>query len=528
MPAAKRDRSLRGLTFRYHGNYCGPNWSAGKYQGSVAGSSVPAVDEFDQTCLEHDASYFYGKGLKEADYKFFKQNIGRGVKRSIAALAVGLQGYLRKEDDLKNFDSEVMPVVKRRKLGKKKAIMKKPKKSMLKRGKRKRIFKKKKMYRKRYVKRRYSKMKIGRGSVGIASKTGVQVVEEYRNSISGADSVLISHGIGGGYIFRYFIYAIYKALFDKAGIVIRNWHEKVDDDVIVPHTWEVQVYTRQVDNPSVVGTDIQRNVYTWNNTDSHNVFAFNIYNGLIGALFPPNVTGEKKPTILRVELVTYDLEGQNVERRRVASIDLEEAVFIMRYKQRLTMQNRTKHKDGDAQLETTDVVDRAPLKGMVYRSKKWQDKVAIVKNDSDVNPTGIRPSIVLDAENHGRYTAANLLDPTVAGDFNQFRKLVSPWVFGKGYKGTPFVLGPGAIGQNTVYYNMKISVANLVRKIQPGWNGLNSCEVGKVEILQFEKQLGVTGDPSISINYQVENYLSCYVTSKKCRTQPLTYTTTEA
>lgn len=83
------------FSFRYHGNYAGPGWSAGKYQKSVAGSSVPAIDEFDETAKEHDAAYALGKDLKKADYKFFKQNFGKGFKRSVAALAVGAQGYLR-------------------------------------------------------------------------------------------------------------------------------------------------------------------------------------------------------------------------------------------------------------------------------------------------------------------------------------------------------------------------------------------------------------------------------------------------
>lgn len=80
------------FSFRYHGNYVGPGWSAGRYQPSVASSKVKPVDEFDETARQHDRAYALGRNLKEADYKFFKDNIGKGVKRSIAALAVGLQG----------------------------------------------------------------------------------------------------------------------------------------------------------------------------------------------------------------------------------------------------------------------------------------------------------------------------------------------------------------------------------------------------------------------------------------------------
>jgi hypothetical protein len=84
---------------KFHGNYCGPNWSAGREQESVE-SSVPAVDDFDSTCKEHDASYANRKNMTQADYNFFKQNIGKGVMRSGAAIAVGAFGrFYHPQDD---------------------------------------------------------------------------------------------------------------------------------------------------------------------------------------------------------------------------------------------------------------------------------------------------------------------------------------------------------------------------------------------------------------------------------------------
>jgi len=79
---------------KFHGNYCGPNWSAGEHQPSVI-SSVPAVDEFDETCRQHDAVYALGGDTKSADYDFFHQNFGKGVSRTIAATVVGAQGLLK-------------------------------------------------------------------------------------------------------------------------------------------------------------------------------------------------------------------------------------------------------------------------------------------------------------------------------------------------------------------------------------------------------------------------------------------------
>jgi len=79
---------------RYHGNYCGPNWSAGKYQPSVV-SDVLAVDEFDETCQAHDAKYALKDDLSQADHQFYLSNIGKGLKRSVAAVLVKAQQLAR-------------------------------------------------------------------------------------------------------------------------------------------------------------------------------------------------------------------------------------------------------------------------------------------------------------------------------------------------------------------------------------------------------------------------------------------------
>lgn len=78
----------------YHGDYVGPGWSAGEFQNSVV-STNPARDEFDQTAKEHDYAYAIGEDRADADIEFAKKNIGRGIKRTAAGLAVGAQGIGR-------------------------------------------------------------------------------------------------------------------------------------------------------------------------------------------------------------------------------------------------------------------------------------------------------------------------------------------------------------------------------------------------------------------------------------------------
>lgn len=80
---------------RYHGNYCGPNWSAGQERASVI-SSVPHTDEFDYTCRVHDAAYATGNNLESADYTFAAENLATlDPKRMLAGAAVGAQAVGR-------------------------------------------------------------------------------------------------------------------------------------------------------------------------------------------------------------------------------------------------------------------------------------------------------------------------------------------------------------------------------------------------------------------------------------------------
>ncbi len=84
------------MALAYHGNYCGPGWSAGQYQSSVE-SDLEALDVFDETCKEHDAQYARpGTDLARADLRFAAQNLTvLDPKRNLAGALVGAQGLLR-------------------------------------------------------------------------------------------------------------------------------------------------------------------------------------------------------------------------------------------------------------------------------------------------------------------------------------------------------------------------------------------------------------------------------------------------
>jgi hypothetical protein len=102
--------------YQYHGNYCGPGWTAGKYMSAddatINDFNVPAVDELDQICKTHDMAIWHARGdpkkLKQADKQFTEsiKNAGiPGIKDNVAAFAVWAMGpgpKLRTNNSLPN------------------------------------------------------------------------------------------------------------------------------------------------------------------------------------------------------------------------------------------------------------------------------------------------------------------------------------------------------------------------------------------------------------------------------------------
>lgn len=83
------------MSFKLHGNYCGPGWSAGKWQQSVD-KGPPPVDAVDWACARHDAAYARGEDLATADFRFARDTFATGTPLGIASgLGVGAQGVLR-------------------------------------------------------------------------------------------------------------------------------------------------------------------------------------------------------------------------------------------------------------------------------------------------------------------------------------------------------------------------------------------------------------------------------------------------
>ena len=82
---------------RAYGNWCGPGWTAGQYKDASALTSedrnVPAIDELDQACKEHDIRLHDNpEKADEINAEFVRTVKFMGIHGALFALAVGIAG----------------------------------------------------------------------------------------------------------------------------------------------------------------------------------------------------------------------------------------------------------------------------------------------------------------------------------------------------------------------------------------------------------------------------------------------------
>lgn len=90
------------MSFKYHGNWCGPGWSDGKWQTSVKDGSLKPIDQLDYLCKLHDQAYANAKGNyekeSEADLKFARTAVySSSVKQALAKIGLSIQGLVKQQ-----------------------------------------------------------------------------------------------------------------------------------------------------------------------------------------------------------------------------------------------------------------------------------------------------------------------------------------------------------------------------------------------------------------------------------------------
>lgn len=529
-----KSKRYSGVIFRYHGNYVGPGWSAGKYQASVADSKVPAVDEFDRTAKEHDRAYALGKDLKKADYKFFKQNWGKGLKRSAAAAAVGFQGYLRPVDSSSSNAPEMYPSPRRTpiKSGKKVSYSKYKQIRAADRRlakmvvinsarKRKPVIPKKSMStqsRKRRVVSGDGIKSSGRFSKRSASskmtlwdrlsQRGVVYHSEIGTVVDGGASgrsVYVGHNTDQYQTMRSVIAcALAKIIGKEFGLSVHAMNDSAT--VIIPAAYNssgfsIQMWCRvsPASAPSQAGAliSITQNATTWQNLRTQ--IESNLFDTFGGAANANNVQFTSMTLYANTSVGVNQIYKQ---------IDLSKMYVDLYIRSKLKLQNRTV---SVATNVSVDDINACPLVGKSYFGT---GNYIGVKQNANLNTL----QYIINSENA---TTGTGLWQYIAGgaSLDNFQEPPGKSQMVKVQKVGPCKLNPGEIKTSEIYIHRNKSLNQWVKILNnlPTGSGSRTMETGKYALFGFEKMVNAsagTVDNSIKIAAEAECRMGCSVKYK--------------
>ncbi len=113
------------MSFAFHGNWCGPGWTAGQYKSAADATNddfqVEAVDELDAICKRHDHYIWYAHNvlqndaakrrmLKRADETFTREIRNAqipGISDNIASFMVWALGPSPNLRTVEDIDDEI-------------------------------------------------------------------------------------------------------------------------------------------------------------------------------------------------------------------------------------------------------------------------------------------------------------------------------------------------------------------------------------------------------------------------------------
>jgi len=465
--------------FRYHGNYVGPGWSAGKYQASVVRSNVQPVDEFDATAKEHDASYARGKKLKSADYKFYRSNIGKGWKRSLAAIAVGTQGYFRNDDEKEIIHQKKKLMSRGRTAYRTPSVSRLRSVSM--RGRTVSRSRSMSAPKKRIVSLVVRKRRNGGAMPGVASgkvkflpkkvkrylkkfNASVDVCRESSGSLSSKTCNYLGHGTGLILqIYRSIGMCLVKHAFNQYDIFIRNFSDTIGDYTNSSVIYSINYYL----SPRVVGqTGSVSSSYT-----SATVF-LNLSND-IGNTMRQLVCDNPE---IQFNAIRFDfLLATTPAVNKTVQIDLRFLTFEYKCKSSLKMQNRSRNSLGTE----ADEVDNVPLNGRSYETSGTGFTYLDFNRRAIANvPFIIDPISGVITYNGDDDATNNLKEPPKAKFFLQSK-----------YSGK-LVLEPGHIKTSILTETKRMSLEKLVLLSKGDFTSLKVlARIGKSRMFALEKMI---------------------------------------
>lgn len=484
-----------GLGIRAHGEFCGPNYSDGKFQGSVSNPFLDPVDDLDMACRDHDIAYARGGNLLKADLSFARKTIGTGLKGTAFGAAVGMQGLLRgigilsKGTKRLETDDSFFPVIEtgRRMPAKRRSKVVKRKRSTKFTKKRKYKKSSNKKYKRSYSRRRPKSIKF-RYNKRNASTLKV----EKGGSKSDSEVAYIGHGVAHNRVQLALFMALTKELFASHGVTFKDWNETAINTAVSGTSLSITTYwTFGEDSNST----LQATSYTIPDAASFKTVADNIYSGLYTAWRTSiSSTSIDPPSLVKMVLRTGTGAAPDYD---LAKIDLRNMRMAVKYKSSIRFQNRTNAYSGGVATESTDVNTQAPVIATQYYGKYGRNFFSTKFTVSAGN--GFVPDVV-----NGYFTQ----DAATMG--NAFAEPPSAATVGA-YKKQDYMLHPGQVLVDTWKWDKGFSLNGYIAKTLGGFTSetLPTIYPGYCRMFAFEKLVKFNSDgTNVNIVFELDTELT--------------------
>lgn len=501
---------------RIHGQYCGPNWSAGKHQASVINGEVAPDDFVDAGCREHDTGY----GLAErtgmlsfrsnADWDYVNKHFGRSYLGSVIGTGLMAQDLVRQ---FVGYDFSGSLPGKKRKVSEavlfdsidKDMARKKTKKAV----KRASTTSKKRYSRKtkRTKKRKYSGMKKKYRTKRVykkKAKATIKEVTEVRGVITDTRAIYLGHSVAGGRVIKMWIRCIVKELGRQAGNHVDDFAKPIPVDP----PYRIWIRYRESPTSDTVQTSNLAMVLneTWEQMcDRIRTELQNIKTAYPEALFE--------------HIALNDTSAGGVGQvQRVAHINLQEFRMNLLISSHLKVQNETRGVAGQDEYDA-EAVTRNPLMHRGYKKMLQNGFTPKVSPGTEVGYEGFHSQ----GQN-------GLILATAAFTLNRYsRKLLPHDIFVCKKHGNG-VIQPGQIKRDILKMSLSLSTNKVWTAFEKYWLNptSNDAEVMPytkgvaAQMIGFEKVVDTGRVANLAIGYELEQfYAAKYSLRPKQYTAPI-------
>jgi len=521
------------MSLAYHGNYCGPGWSGGKYQRSIRkGKGLAPTDQFDATCQDHDHAYASGGDLRSADLNFYKQNIGKGIKRSIAAAMVGTQALFRKKtmttpNKRKNYYASP-PATKRRYAARRtkwtQTIPISSSSVATQSGAETKLQRssggggyKQSGYKKRKYKRKYRKTRKTRKKRFVAN-IGVSFVSERGAVLTGGDCSYLACGTPSYEMFIQIFRAIYHKLLQKAGIALINWED------VIGYAGSIEIEFQNKDRQRVGVTvddyGIAKAEYVFTADRTHSIVSQQFGQGFHDYVWADTtITNWDDFKFLEAKLIKSNTP--------LASLNLQTCKFTIDETTKVRFQNQTA---SDAGAADTEVNNSNPLMIKCYRtSNVGPELYSNIKGNLDNDVAGVlsNSSFMPNYATGFNYYIRSDASGANPGTPNELKKLPAAKTF-KGSKASPLMsLAPGNYMIQSHRTTRTIKLDEVFNKFgesmfEPPAIYQKTHKMGQTLIIGMEKALNTyqTTETLNTIGWNSEYHLKISISYMKMRAPP--------